>query len=162
GRLTYTPEVNTYGTFTIRDLDIENFRDIIQLHVFAIYVNEVKPVYATVSSAASNSPDDFTSNITLTNSDSSDPELTFQEGDYLLWNDNTPGSTGRGGHRFEISRLKAINTATNWTIQRNPDNDSNPDKGYFGSWIDDHASSTRLYKVQVKHFPWKIKQGPWF
>lgn len=162
GALTYTPEVNTYGTFTIQDLEIENYSEVIQLHVFAIYVNEVKPVQAAVASGVDNSPNDVTVTVSITNNNPSDPELTFVEGDYLLWNDATVGSTGRGGHRFEISRLKSINSLTSWTLQRNPDNDSRLEKGYFGSWIDDHAAGIKLYKVQVKHFPWKIKQGSWF
>jgi hypothetical protein len=156
GPVTFTPEVNTYGTFTIRDLEIEDPSDIVKLHAFLVHVNESKPVYATVAGAVTDDPANVVVSVTLTGVDVTDPELTFVEGDYVLWADKDVAGTGKGGHRFEINRILTISGGS-WTLQRNPTGDSRLDRSYFEGFIHPHDAGKRLYKVQVKHFDRRVR-----
>ena len=155
GPVEFTPEVNVYGSFTIRDIEIEETEDIVKLHAYLPAVNETKPVYATVTPAVSDDPADVTVAVTLTNEDVTDPELTFVEGDYVLWRDDAVAGTGKGGHRFEVNRIKTI-SGGNWTLQRRATGDTR-DRSYFEGFIHPHDAGKRLYKVQVAHFSERVK-----
>lgn len=150
GIVTFTPELHTYGLLTLNNLTIATAENAVAVHAIVSYVNEIKDVYATLSTTLTSTPATEDISVSVFNEDITDPEMQFVSGDYIFFVDDTIG--GDSEYQWEIAKIEERIGST-WSVSR---------IGYFGSQVKAHATSVKIQKVQLKQFTEHLNINPWF